>query len=234
LGIARLRYELEDLGFKYTDRKVYDELAQKVAIKKNERQEIVELIMKEIRTKLDAEGIKAIVEGRSKRFYSIHKKMISKEKTLDQIFDLYAVRVLVEELSECYEVLGWLHEMYTPVPGRFKDFIGMQKQNGYQSLHTTLVGPGEPFEVQIRTFDMHSVAEFGIAAHWKYKEGGKFAKDKWLQGIMDLQRDMSGSEEFLDALKTDLDAFSGRIYCFTPKGERLTMRTRFTPPWETA
>ncbi|MCL2577230.1 MAG: bifunctional (p)ppGpp synthetase/guanosine-3',5'-bis(diphosphate) 3'-pyrophosphohydrolase [Defluviitaleaceae bacterium] len=223
LGISKLRYELEDLGFKYSDKKVYEELSQKVEIKQSERQEIIDQIMKEIRAKLEADGIKALVEGRPKRFYSIHKKMVSKEKTLDQIFDLYAVRVLVEEVSECYEVLGRLHEMYTPIPGRFKDFIGMKKSNGYQSLHTTLIGPGEPFEVQVRTFQMHSVAEFGIAAHWKYKEGGKLAKDKWLQGIMDLQRDMSGSEEFLDALKMDLDAFSERIYCFTPKGELIAL-----------
>jgi len=223
LGISKLRYELEELGFKYSDGKVYEELSQRVQIKQSERQEIVEQIMKEIRAKLEEDGVKATIEGRPKRFYSIYKKMMSKERTLDQIFDLYAVRVLVDEVSECYEVLGRLHEMYTPVPGRFKDFIGMRKQNGYQSLHTTLIGPGEPFEVQVRTHQMHSVAEYGIAAHWKYKESGKLAKDKWLQGIMDLQRDMSGSEDFIDALKMDLDAFSDRIYCFTPKGELIAL-----------
>jgi len=223
LGIARLRYELEDLGFKYTNRKLYDELANKIEIKQSERHEIVEQIMKEIRAKLEADGIKARVEGRPKRFYSIYKKMQSRNKTLEQLFDLYAVRVLVEELNECYEVLGRLHELYTPVPGRFKDYIGMKKPNGYQSLHTTLVGPGEPFEVQVRTFEMHTVAEFGVAAHWKYKEGGKAAKDKWLQEIMDWQRDTSGSEEFLDALKMDLNAFQEHVYCFTPKGELVSL-----------
>jgi GTP pyrophosphokinase len=192
-------------------------------MKQSERQEIVELIMHEIRTRLDDDGIVARVEGRPKRLYSIYKKMKGKVRTLDQIFDLYAVRVLVDDVGTCYEVLGRMHEMYMPVPGRFKDFIGMKKPNGYQSLHTTLVGPGEPFEVQVRTYQMHSVAEYGIAAHWKYKEGGQLAKDKWLQEIMDLQRDMSGSAEYLDALKMDLDAFNERIYCFTPKGELIPL-----------
>lgn len=223
LGIAKLRYELEDLGFKYTNRRLYDELAKKVAIKQSARQEIIEQLMKEIRAKLDADEIKAHVEGRPKRFYSIYKKMMSQNKTLEQLFDLYAVRVLVEEVSECYEVLGRLHELYTPVPGRLKDYIGMKKTNGYQSLHTTLMGPGEPFEVQIRTYEMHSIAEYGIAAHWKYKEGGKAAKDKWLQEIMDMQRDMADSGEFLDALKMDLNAFQEHIYCFTPRGELVPL-----------
>ena len=223
LGIARLRYELEDLGFKYTDRKGYDELSRNVAIKLEERQKIVDDIMKEIRARLETDGIKARVEGRAKRFYSIRKKMKSQNKSLEQLFDLYAVRVLVDEVGECYEVIGRLHDMYPPVPRRFKDYIGIKKHNGYQSLHTTLLGPGGPFEVQVRTYQMHYVAEFGIAAHWKYKEGGKAAKDKWLQEIMDLQRDMPGSEEFLDALKMDLNAFNERIYCFTPKAELVSL-----------
>ncbi|MCL2357993.1 MAG: bifunctional (p)ppGpp synthetase/guanosine-3',5'-bis(diphosphate) 3'-pyrophosphohydrolase [Defluviitaleaceae bacterium] len=229
LGISKLRYELEDLGFKYTDRKFYDELSRKVAIKQSERQEIVEQIMKEIRVKLDAAGIEARVEGRPKRFYSIYKKMMSKEKTLEELFDLYAVRILVETTGECYEVLGHMHNMYTPIPGRMKDFVGMKKPNGYRSLHTTLMGPGEPFEVQIRTYEMHVVAEYGIAAHWKYKEGGKAAKDKWLQEIMDLQRTMSGSDEYLDALKMDLNAFAEHVYCFTPKGEILSLLSGSCP-----
>ena len=219
LGIAKLRYELEDLGFRYTNRDFYYDLAKKVEIKLSERTEIVEQLMKEIRARLEKEGIPAQVEGRAKRFYSIYKKMVGKNKTLDELYDLYAVRVLVQDVSECYEVLGQLHEMYTPIPDRFKDYIGMKKANGYQSLHTALNGPGEPFEVQIRTFDMHSVAQYGIAAHWKYKEGGKAEKDKWLQDIMDLQRSMSDSDDFLDALKFDLSAFQSHIYCFTPKGD---------------
>jgi len=223
LGIARLRYELEDLGFKYIDRTFYNELAKKVEIKQSERQEIVEQMMTEIRRRLETDGINARVTGRPKRFYSIYKKMVGQDKKLEEIFDLYAVRVMVEKDSECYEVLGRLHEMYTPVPGRFKDYIGMKKPNGYQSLHTTLMGPGEPFEVQIRTFEMHAVAEFGIAAHWKYKSSGKEAKDEWLQQIMDWQRSVSDSEEFIDALKMDLSAFQEHVYCFTPTGEVISL-----------
>ncbi|MCL2840059.1 MAG: bifunctional (p)ppGpp synthetase/guanosine-3',5'-bis(diphosphate) 3'-pyrophosphohydrolase [Defluviitaleaceae bacterium] len=223
LGIAKLRYELEELGFKYHDRIFYNELAKKVEIKLAERQEIVEQLIAEIRRRLEADKIEAIVVGRPKRFYSIHKKMVSKGKALDEIYDLYAVRVLVEKASECYEVLGRLHEMYTPVPGRFKDYIGMKKPNGYQSIHTTLMGPGEPFEVQIRTHEMHNVAKFGIAAHWKYKASGKEAKDQWLQEIMDQQRNVKDNEEFLDVLKTDLSAFKGHIYCFTPENRIISL-----------
>ncbi|MCL1842753.1 MAG: bifunctional (p)ppGpp synthetase/guanosine-3',5'-bis(diphosphate) 3'-pyrophosphohydrolase [Defluviitaleaceae bacterium] len=223
LGISKLRYELEDLGFKYTDRKLYDALSNKIAIKQSERQEIVEQIMVEIRARLEKDGIEASVEGRPKRFYSIYKKMMARDKTLEELFDLYAVRVLVDDVSACYEVLGRVHEMYQPLQGRFKDYIAMKKDNGYQSLHTTLMGPGEPFEVQIRTYEMHAVAEYGIAAHWKYKEGGATAKNKWLQEIMDWQRDMSGSEEFLDALKMDLNAFQEHVYCFTPRGELISL-----------
>lgn len=228
LGISKLRYELEDLGFKYTERKLYDELSNKIAIKQSERQEIVEQIIKEIRARLNVKGIKAHVEGRPKRFYSIYKKMMSRNKTLEELFDLYAVRILVEELTQCYEVVGHLHDMYTPIPGRLKDYIGMKKPNGYQSLHTTLMGPGEPFEVQIRTFEMHSIAQYGIAAHWKYKEGGKAAKDKWLHEIMDWQRSMFESgddgDDFLDALKMDLNAFNEHVYCFSPRGELVTLK----------
>ncbi|MCL1878554.1 MAG: bifunctional (p)ppGpp synthetase/guanosine-3',5'-bis(diphosphate) 3'-pyrophosphohydrolase [Defluviitaleaceae bacterium] len=223
LGIAKLRYELEELGFMYSDRKKYDELLNKIEIKQSGRQEIVEQIMKEIRARLETEGILAQVEGRPKRLYSIYKKMISRGKSLAEMFDIYAVRILVEEKGECYDVLGVMHDMYTPIPGRMKDYIGLKKPNGYRSLHTTLMGPGEPFEVQIRTFEMHAVAEYGIAAHWKYKESGKAAKDKWLQEIMDLQRNMSGSDEYLDALKMDLDAFAEHVYCFTPKGEIVSL-----------
>jgi len=223
LGIAKLRYELEDLGFQYSDRKKYDELSRKIEMKQSERQEIVEQIMKEIRARLEKERIKARVEGRPKRLYSIYKKMISRGKTLEEMFDIYAVRILVENDDECYKVLGVMHDMYTPIPGRMKDYIGMKKPNGYRSIHTTLMGPGEPFEVQIRTHEMHAVAEYGIAAHWKYKESDKAAKDKWLQEIMDLQRDLLGSDEFLDALKMDLNAFAEHVYCFTPKGEIVSL-----------
>ena len=222
LGIAKLRYELEDLGFRYADSETYFDLARRVKLKQAERQKLVERLMKEVKERLDTDGIEATMDGRPKRFYSVYKKMISKNKTLDQIYDLYAVRVLVNTVQECYEVLGRLHEMYTPVHGRFKDYIGMKKSNGYQSLHTSLMNEGEIFEVQIRTYEMHSVAEFGIAAHWKYKESDKAAKDKWLQEIMDWQRDIS-NQDFLEALKMDLSAFQSHVYCFTPQGEVISL-----------
>ena len=226
LGIAKLRYELEDLAFKFRDRDAYEELARKIQMKQSERQSVIDLIVSALNHKLKEENIKAHVEGRPKHFYSIYKKMRSQDKTLDQIFDLFAVRILVEEVSDCYAALGWVHTLYTPVPGRIKDYISMPKLNRYQSLHTTVVDPlgGEPFEVQIRTWDMHSVAEFGIAAHWKYKEGGKGAKDSWLTEIMSWQRELSNNEEFLDALKMDLSAFQGHVYCFTPAGQVIALR----------
>jgi GTP pyrophosphokinase len=225
LGIARLRYELEDLAFKYKDPAAYEELANKIRLKQDERQSIIDLIVTALTHKMKDEKITAWVEGRPKHFYSIYKKMRSQDKTLDQIYDLFAVRILVEEISDCYAALGWVHTLYTPVPGRIKDFISMPKLNRYQSLHTTLVGPlgGEPFEVQIRTREMHQVAEYGIAAHWRYKESGKGDKDTWLSEIMTWQRELSNNEEFLDALKMDLSAFQGHVYCFTPAGQVIAL-----------
>ncbi|MCL2500916.1 MAG: bifunctional (p)ppGpp synthetase/guanosine-3',5'-bis(diphosphate) 3'-pyrophosphohydrolase [Defluviitaleaceae bacterium] len=225
LGIARLRYELEDLAFMYSDRDAYNDLTGKIKMKQDERQNVIDLIVTALKHKMQEEGIKAHVEGRPKHFYSIYKKMRSQDKTLDQIFDLFAVRIFVDEISDCYAALGWVHTLYTPVPGRIKDFISMPKRNRYQSLHTTLVDPmgGEPFEVQIRTMEMHQVAEFGIAAHWRYKEGGKSEKDSWLAEIMTWQRELSNNEEFLDALKMDLSAFKGHVYCFTPAGQVIAL-----------
>jgi len=225
LGIAKLRYELEDLAFKYQDRAAYDELAKKIQLKQVERQAVVELIVNALTHKMNEEGIRGTVEGRPKHFYSIYKKMRSQDKTLDQIYDLFAVRILVDEVADCYAALGWVHTLYTPVPGRIKDYISMPKLNKYQSLHTTVVGPlgGEPFEVQIRTREMHQVAEFGIAAHWKYKESGRNDKENWLSEIMAWQRDLSDNEEYLDALKMDLAPFSGHVYCFTPAGQVIAM-----------
>ena len=225
LGVAKLRYELEDLSFKYSDKTLYDDLARQVELKTTERIDLTEQLMKEIRTALEKQGIKAVVEGRPKRLYSVYKKMKSKNKTLDQIHDLYAVRILVEDIAGCYSALGCVNGLFPIVPGRIKDYIAGKKPNGYQSLHTTLVGPGEPFEVQIRSFEMHEVAEFGIAAHWKYKEGGKAAKDKWLQEIMDWQHEVSDNDEFLAALKMDLSAFHSHISCFTPAGEPINLVT---------
>ncbi|MCL2049983.1 MAG: bifunctional (p)ppGpp synthetase/guanosine-3',5'-bis(diphosphate) 3'-pyrophosphohydrolase [Defluviitaleaceae bacterium] len=223
LGISKLRYELEELGFKYSEKETYDELSEKVAMKHSERQEIVEQIMCEIRARLKADGIQAQVEGRTKQLYSIHKKMVSQNKQVEEIYDIYAVRILVDEVKDCYTIIGVLHDMFTPVPGRLKDYIGMKKPNGYQSLHTTLVGPGEPFEVQVRTYEMHNVARFGIAAHWKYKEGDKAAKDRWLQEIMELQKNIEDGDEYMGAVKTDLGSLNPRIYCFTPKSEPIAL-----------
>ena len=223
LGIAKLRYELEDLSFKYSNREFYENLSKEVELKTADRIEIIELIMLEIRAALAKNSIKATVEGRAKRLYSVYKKMISKKRTLEEIHDLYAIRVLVDDIAACYAVLGCVNGLYPVVPGRFKDYIAGKKSNGYQSLHTTLVGPGQHFEVQIRTFDMHDVAELGVAAHWKYKEGGKAAKDKWLQEIMAWQHEVSDSEDFLSALKMDLSAFQSHISCFTPKGQPINL-----------
>jgi len=224
LGVAKLRYELEDLSFKYSDRAIYNTLSKQVKLKLPERIELTEQLITEIRTALHAQGIKATVEGRPKRLYSVYKKMKQKNYTLDQINDLYAVRILVEDVAACYAALGCVNGLFTPVEGRIKDYIGKRKPNGYQSLHTTLMGPGEHFEVQIRSYMMHEVAEFGVAAHWKYKEGNsQAAKDKWLQEIMALQHEISDSDEFLSALKMDLSAFQGHISCFTPKGEPINL-----------
>ena len=176
----------------------------------------------------DAE-INAEVNGRVKHFFSIYKKMVNQDKTLEQIYDLFAVRIIVDSVKDCYAALGVIHEMYTPVPGRFKDYIAMPKPNMYQSLHTTLIGPyGQPFEIQIRTFEMHRTAEYGIAAHWKYKEvsdGKKPVAQKeeeklsWLRQILEWQRDMSDNREFLSLLKSDLDLFNENVYCFSPAGD---------------
>jgi len=236
LGIAQLRYELEDLAFKYLNPEAYFELAEKINSKLSERQAFVDKIVSEIKDRLSAENIACTVEGRPKHFFSIYKKMVGQEKTLDQIYDLFAVRVIVDLLRDCYEVLGVVHEMYKPVPGRFKDYIGMPKSNNYQSLHTTLIYPGEgPFEVQIRTWEMHRTAAYGIAAHWKYKEGAggvsedrEEAKLSWLREILEWQRDLS-DKDYLDAIKSDLDVFRNHVYCFSPKGDVISLINGSTP-----
>ncbi|HQD50763.1 MAG TPA: RelA/SpoT family protein, partial [Defluviitaleaceae bacterium] len=242
LGISKIKVELDDLALRYLEPEVYYDLAEKIAKRRIERIEYVERIVKEVKTKLDEAGIKATVEGRPKHFFSIYKKMIGKNVTLDQIYDLFAIRAIVETVKDCYGVLGIVHEMYKPIPGRFKDYIAMPKPNMYQSLHTSLIGPeGEPFEVQIRTREMHKVAEYGIAAHWRYKEGKKGTKvtdksqDKteeklaWLRQILEWQREMSDNKEFLDALKMDLDIFSDQVYAFTPKGDVISLPYGSTP-----
>ena len=186
---------------------------------------------------MDDANIKAQVDGRVKHFFSIYKKMVNQDKTIDQIYDLFAVRILVDTVKDCYAALGVIHEMYKPIPGRFKDYIAMPKPNMYQSLHTTLIGPtGQPFEIQIRTFEMHRTAEYGIAAHWKYKENNNTKglnkeeeKLSWLREVLEWQRDMDDNKEFLSLLKTNLDLFAEQVYCFTPNGDVKNLANGSTP-----
>lgn len=238
LGISKIRIELEDLCFKYLNPDAYYDLAEKIEHKKSEREAFVTSIVEEVREKMDEAGIKGTVEGRSKHFFSIYKKMVTQNKTVDQIYDLFAVRAVVDTVRDCYAVLGIVHFMYKPMPGRFKDYIAMPKPNMYQSLHNTLIGPsGEPFEIQIRTWDMHRTAEYGIAAHWKYKEGragentmGKEeAKLTWLRQILEWQRDMSDNKEFMDTLKLDLNVYNDQVYAFTPQGDVVSLPKGGTP-----
>ncbi|WP_069997369.1 RelA/SpoT family protein [Cellulosilyticum sp. I15G10I2] len=238
LGICKIKAELEDLSLRYIDAEMYYDLAHKIAKKRVERIQYIEDIVNQIKVKIEEAGIKAVVEGRPKHFFSIYKKIVNKSKTLDQIYDLFAVRAIVSSVKDCYGVLGIIHELYTPIPGRFKDYIAMPKPNMYQSLHTTLMGvEGTPFEMQIRTEEMHRTAEYGIAAHWKYKEGKKDGtvqdqseeKLTWLREILEWQRDMSDNQEFMNALKVDLDIYTDQVYVFTPKGELLTLPKGSTP-----
>ena len=191
-----------------------------------------------MRNHMKEAGIEATVDGRAKHFFSIYKKMVKQNKTLDQIYDLSAVRIMVDTVKDCYGALGVIHEMYKPIPGRFKDYIAMPKPNRYQSLHTTLIGTsGQPFEIQIRTHEMHKAAEYGIAAHWKYKEvsDGKKVETQeeekltWLRQILEWQQDMSDNREFMNLLKNDLDLFSDSVYCFTPRGEVKNLPAGSTP-----
>ncbi|MBP3568398.1 MAG: bifunctional (p)ppGpp synthetase/guanosine-3',5'-bis(diphosphate) 3'-pyrophosphohydrolase [Lachnospiraceae bacterium] len=238
LGISKIKIELDDLSLKYLEPEVYADLAKKIALRKSDREAFVSGIIDAVAEKISDYGIDAQIDGRVKHFFSIYKKMKNQNKTLDQIYDLFAVRVLVEDVKDCYAVLGILHEMYIPIPGRFKDYIAMPKPNMYQSLHTTLIGPnGTPFEMQIRTYEMHKTAEYGIAAHWKYKEAQNGVKSSaneeeklaWLRQILEWQRDMSDSKEFLSGLKNDLDLFSDSVYCFTPTGDVKNLPAGSTP-----
>ncbi len=239
LGISKIKVELDDLSLKYLEPEVYYELVEKIALRKSEREQFVQGIVKDVREQMDKAGIKAEIDGRAKHFFSIYKKMVNQEKTLDQIYDLFAVRIIVDTVKDCYAALGIIHEMYKPIPGRFKDYIAMPKQNMYQSLHTTLIGPnGQPFEIQIRTFEMHRTAEYGIAAHWKYKEAANGVKPaaqqeeeklSWLRQILEWQRDMSDNREFMGLLKSDLDLFAESVYCFTPAGDVKNLPNGSTP-----
>ena len=228
LGISKIKVELDDLSLKYLHPDVYYDLSEKLAFRKEQRQQFVDEIIKKFSQHLSATGMKYTINGRVKHLFSIYKKMVNQNKTLDQIYDVFAIRIIVESVTDCYLALGTAHEIYKPIPGRFKDYIAMPKTNMYQSLHTTLISDtGQPFEVQIRTVEMHKTAEFGIAAHWKYKESGsgsvakgaEDAKMNWLRQILEWQRDMSDNAEFLKVIKSDFDLFSDNVYCFTPDGD---------------
>ena len=238
LGISKIKIELDDLSLRYLEPEVYYDLARQINLKRSERQAFVDAIVEEVSKHMVESGIKAQVNGRVKHFFSIYKKMVNQDKTLDEIYDLFAVRIIVDTVKDCYAALGIIHEMYKPIPGRIKDYIAMPKQNMYQSLHTTLIGPnGQPFEIQIRTFDMHRTAEYGIAAHWKYKEDpnaknvedSEEAKLTWLRQILEWQTDMSDNKEFMSLLKNDLNLFADSVYCFTPAGDVKNLPTGSTP-----
>ena len=241
LGISKIKIELDDLSLKYLEPEAYYDLVEKVALRKSVRDDYVQSLVKEVSKHIENAGIKAQIDGRAKHFFSIYKKMVNQHKTLDQIYDLFAIRIIVDNVKDCYAALGVIHEMYKPIPGRFKDYIAMPKPNMYQSLHTTLIGPtAQPFEIQIRTFEMHRTAEYGIAAHWKYKEaannGGTVATTKseeeklsWLRQILEWQKDMSDNKEFMSLLKSDLNLFSDTVFCFTPSGDVKNLPTGSTP-----
>jgi len=239
LGISKMKIELDDISLKYLEPDVYKDLVEKIVLKKEEREKIIADIAAEVSEHLEEADINAIVVGRVKHFFSIYKKMVNQNKTIDQIYDLFAVRILVESVKDCYAALGVIHEMYKPIPGRFKDYIAMPKPNMYQSLHTTLIGrDGTPFEIQIRTFEMHKVAEYGIAAHWKYKESGgstqkaDSADDEkmgWLRQVLEWQKDTGDNKEFLSMVKSDFDLFNENVYCFTPTGEVKSLPMGSTP-----
>ena len=238
LGLYSLKWELEDLSFKYLYPKEYEELIKGIEQKRDERLKFIQKIMEDIRVQLKKQRIEAEVTGRAKHLYSIYRKMKRDNKTLDQIYDLFALRILVNSVKDCYAALGVVHELYSPMPGRFKDYIAVPKPNMYQSIHTTLLGEnGTPFEVQIRTYEMHHIAEYGIAAHWAYKEASYFGKkqsvkvteDKlsWLRETLEWQKDMQDPQEFLDTLKTEL--FEDEVYVFTPKGKIIVLPRGATP-----
>ena len=226
LGISKIKVELDDLSMKYLMPDVYNDLVEQVNLNRPGREAFIKSIIKEVGMHISNAGIEAEIDGRVKHFFSIYRKMVNQNKTLDQIYDIFAVRIKVDTVKDCYAALGVIHEMYKPIPGRFKDYIAMPKPNMYQSLHTTLIASnGQPFEVQIRTYEMHRTAEYGIAAHWKYKEGksgapsNEEAKLSWLRQMLEWQTEMSDNKEFLSSIKSDLNLFSDNIYCFTPTGD---------------
>ena len=232
LGIYTMKMELEDIALKFLEPEAYYDLAEQVSERKGEREDAINRVVEEIRGALNEIGIKHEIYGRSKHFYSIFKKMKYQHKNLDEIFDLMAVRIIVETVRDCYAVLGMVHTMWKPIPGRFKDYIAMPKPNMYQSLHTTVIGnSGKPFEIQIRTYEMHRIAEYGIAAHWKYKEGIDSDKEEvklsWLRQALEWQKDVKDPKEFMESLKMDL--FSNQVFVFTPNGDVIELPAGATP-----
>jgi len=238
LGISKIKTELDDLALKYSKPETFDDLVNQINARKTEREEFIQQIVDEVSSHMKNANIECEVKGRVKHFFSIYKKMVNQDKTVDQIYDLFAVRIIVDSVKDCYAALGVIHEMYTPIPGRFKDYIAMPKPNMYQSLHTTLMSTmGQPFEIQIRTEEMHKTAEYGIAAHWKYKESNDGKKSvatqeeeklSWLRQILEWQQD-TDNREFLSLLKGGLDLFAEDVYCFTPNGDVKNLPNGSTP-----
>ena len=233
LGMSRVKWELEDLSLRYLDPDNYYKLVDMVNKRRNEREDLINKLIEEISKSIKAIGIKADIHGRPKNFYSIYKKMIIKKKSFDEIYDLSAVRVLVEDIKDCYGVLGAVHTIYKPIPGRFKDYIAMPKLNKYQSLHTTVIDDnGETFEVQIRTYEMHQTAEYGIAAHWKYKSGTNKSTSfdenlTWLRQLLEWQKDVNDPDDFMETLK--IDFFADEVFVFTPRGDVINLPEGSTP-----
>ena len=236
LGISKIKVELDDLSMQYLYPEVYKNLKEEITTRLNASEDFIVQMVEQVKQYMKEAGIEAEVDGRVKHLFSIYKKMITQNKTLDQIYDIHAIRIKVDTVRDCYAALGIIHEKYKPIPGRFKDYIAMPKENMYQSLHTTLIGPGgRPFEIQIRTYEMHRTAEYGIAAHWKYKEGGSGKNDNeeqklsWLRQILEWQTDTTDNKEFMNAIKTDLDLFSDQVYVFTPAGDVKNLPAGSTP-----
>ena len=239
LGISKVKTEMDDLALRYLKPKEYVELQQSIKVRKDSREKFINDIIGFVSEKLTEADIKAEVYGRVKNLFSIYKKMMNKKKTIDEIYDLFAIRILVNDVKDCYAALGIIHEYYTPIPGRFKDYIAMPKPNNYRSLHTTVFGKnGVPFEIQIRTYEMHEIAELGIAAHWAYKENNnsKGVKDvaelqkmNWLKEILDADKVQDNSKDFLNYVKSDLDLFTEKVFCFTPQGDVITLPQGSTP-----
>lgn len=239
LGISKIKSEMDDLALMYLKPNEYAELERGIKLRNEAREKFIDDIIADVKKKLELADIKAEVTGRVKNLFSIYKKIKNKAKTLDEIYDLFAIRILVDNIKDCYATLGIIHEYYTPIPGRFKDYIAVPKQNNYQSLHTTVIGKdGIPFEIQIRTYEMDHIAEYGVAAHWAYKEQGNSKGVKniddlnqanWFKEILDANKESQDSTEFLNFVKDDLDLFKSKIYCFTPEGDVISLPQDSTP-----